>query len=60
MLIDDFFGNQQGNYRHRDFSNIMKLHGYQEDVMDNSQYSTEGMAGNNSKKAIYTRLTKES
>ena len=60
VLIDDFFGNQQGNYRHRDFSNIMKLHGYQEDVMDNSQYSTEGMTGNNSKKAIYTRLTKES
>jgi SAM-dependent methyltransferase len=59
VLIDDFFGNQQGNYRHRDFSNIMELHGYREDIVENSKYSTIGMAGNNSKKAIYTRLTKE-
>ena len=55
VLIDDFFGEEQGNYRHRNFKSIMELHGYKEHIINNSKYSTEGMGGNVSKKAIYTK-----
>ena len=56
ILIDDFFGDIQGDYKHRDFNKILTRYGFKVHETSPSLYSKINMNNNNPIKTIYLKV----
>jgi hypothetical protein len=56
ILIDDFFGDIQGDYKHRDFNKILTPYGFKVHETSASLYSKINMNNNNPIKTIYLKV----
>jgi SAM-dependent methyltransferase len=53
ILIEDFYGTQQGDYRHRPYEEILRSHGFKVERQEPSPYSLVGMQRNNPKRVLF-------